>query len=61
MDSDVYGVFAKFSLDANVGDICDDVLGGDCGSIADFAAARVDLNKRMLTVQEVRMANQIEL
>lgn len=61
MDSDVYDVFAKFSLKAEVEDICDDVIGGDCGSIADFAAARVGLNKRMLTVQEVRLANQIEL
>ena len=40
---------------AEVEDICDDVIGGDCGSIADFAAARVGLNKRMLTVQEVRL------
>lgn len=61
MESDAYDVFARFSLDAKVEDICDAVLGGECGTIADFAAARVALNKRMLTVQEVRLANQIEL
>ena len=61
MESDAYDVFAKFSLDAKVDDICDAVLGGECGTIADFAAARVAFNKRMLTVQEVRLANQIEL
>lgn len=61
MESDVYDVYAKFSLKAEVEDICDAVLGGECGTIADFAAARVALNKRMLTVQEVRLANQIEL
>lgn len=61
MDSDTYDVYAEFSLSADVENICDAVLGGDCGTIADFAGARVALNKRMLTVQQVRMANQIEL
>ena len=60
MDSDVYDVYAKFSLSAAVADQCD-LYEGDCADIADFAAARVALKNRMLTAQQVRMANQIDL
>lgn len=61
MVADTYDVIAKFTLDAEVGDICSEFFGGDCTDIADFAAGRVALNKRIMTVQEVRMVNHLDL
>ena len=61
MNTDVYDVYAKFTLEADVADQCDLYDGNNCEDIADFAAARVALKNRMLTAQQVRMANQIDL
>ena len=54
MPSDVYNIKAMFSLEAGVNNLCGDTSGGDCTTIADLAAARVILGKRIMTIQQAR-------
>lgn len=55
LDSDTYDVYAKFSLKAEVQQLCIDMEGdNNCADIDDPAQARVILQKRMMTAQQVR-------
>lgn len=58
LDSDVYDVVAHFTLTSEVANLCDDSTFGDCSTNVDLAAARIALNKRIMTIQQVRAPNK---
>lgn len=54
LPADTYRIAARFSISAEAQDLCVNIEGDNCADIDDLAIARVILQKRILTAQEVR-------